>query len=270
MIRKQPPGDVDLMLPNNFEEVDADSISTLQSLHSILPQCWNFEPERRPRMRVLSQICKLSTGAESVSIGNEGAGLSGLRRGTTLQKALQGSSAACADNNEGAQAADMVDVQAGPTPENLLKRRWGGPYSPENADSGDGDGRRVQARVSASRDGSTGAEVDEEREGNTLKTQLLALVAAIDRGSQMAKGQVPHDTRSQIGRIREALGHKWESQLATVLKSVHQQEENGRMITRPIDAKKGQPSDPLGFQLQGIRGTSPALGKDPDSRMENF
>lgn len=66
----KPPGDISLLLLNNVETVDSDSVLASRFLHSALPPCWNFEPQNRPPIStLLSQISDLSSQTETENEG---------------------------------------------------------------------------------------------------------------------------------------------------------------------------------------------------------
>lgn len=83
IVKRRPPGDVTLLLPNKLEGVDSESVLAFRYLQSTLPQCWDFEPQLRPSMRTLfSQISNLSSDSgivvnwsDEVSVSGEGARL---------------------------------------------------------------------------------------------------------------------------------------------------------------------------------------------------
>ncbi|KAG8955093.1 hypothetical protein FRC04_009550 [Tulasnella sp. 424] len=61
MDRKELPGDVVLLLPNDAEVRDSESALNLRFLSSTLPQCWEFNPQNRPSIcALLSHLCDTS------------------------------------------------------------------------------------------------------------------------------------------------------------------------------------------------------------------
>lgn len=86
--RKQPPGDIALLLADNFEGTDPESTLALRFLHSVIPKCWDFEPQRRPSMStLLSQISNPSSVAMDVAGENEGGRIGGSSDGGTSVEA---------------------------------------------------------------------------------------------------------------------------------------------------------------------------------------
>lgn len=75
-------------------------------------------------------------------------------------------------------------------------------------------------------------------QGNDLRAQLLALVAAIDESTQARGGQVPHGNPTGVQGIRRALGAQWEGRLATVLRDL-QGHENVASTTNNSEASPG-------------------------------
>ncbi|KIO21815.1 hypothetical protein M407DRAFT_79926, partial [Tulasnella calospora MUT 4182] len=48
IVHEQPPGDINLLLPSSFEGADSESALALRFFHSVIPRCWDFDPQRRP------------------------------------------------------------------------------------------------------------------------------------------------------------------------------------------------------------------------------
>ncbi|KAG8915075.1 hypothetical protein FRC00_008153 [Tulasnella sp. 408] len=351
MIKKQRPGNVHLLDPDNFEEADPKSAFALRFLHSTVPRCWEYEQAHRPSMsKLFSQISNLSSwtvyaasinedsnsdgpreerttleGSENAlqqavnqdevaqsagrddlptstvsehllepeQVGlcssgdaddidepdgcrnfkaqhhpkmcnplfqmsnlsletvnaagrNEDIPSSSSRDRTSLPEASQNDSGGLQASGEGAQGASAgpVDVPDDPVLENFLMREEAGSYSSEYADDDDGDRQgKTRPEGSSGSDGRMRDEVDAERvESNTLKAQLLALVAAIDEDTQMRGGQAPHENPIGVEGIRKALGNKWESQLATVLRGIDHHKKNVGTTATPINFEEEQAS----------------------------
>ncbi|KAG8917003.1 hypothetical protein FRC01_002726 [Tulasnella sp. 417] len=62
ILQEQPPGDIELLLPEHFADADSESALALRFLHAVVPRCWDFEPRCRPLMStLLSQISNLTS-----------------------------------------------------------------------------------------------------------------------------------------------------------------------------------------------------------------
>ncbi|KAG8915074.1 Receptor-interacting serine/threonine-protein kinase 3 [Tulasnella sp. 408] len=227
IVREQPPGDIALLLPNNFERGDSESALALQFLHSIIPKCWDFEPHRRPRTRtLLSQISNPSCARVPQVGGGEGIEPSASMEGTSLPLASRNPSGVRMDSGEGAQGATGgVAAHNGPGSENLHKRKRAGSSSSARNNDVNDNARRVRTRLEGSSDGRMWSEEDEEREeANALRAQLLALADALDGGTQVGEGQI-----SRVREIKQALGNKWGSQLATVAQKYQSRQEDRKV-----------------------------------------
>lgn len=113
ILNKQPPGDVDRLLPRNFEETDPTSASALTFLHSTLPHCWDFQPRRRPSIRtLLLHISEFSSGMVAGADKSEVAISSGSKEEALIPKALQDPPRGSADRGEEFEGAGWVDVRA--------------------------------------------------------------------------------------------------------------------------------------------------------------
>ncbi|KAG9024496.1 hypothetical protein FS837_005343 [Tulasnella sp. UAMH 9824] len=250
IVREQPPGDIALLLPNNFEHADSESALALQFLHSVIPRCWDFKSQNRPKMcNLLSQMSNLSEETVNAAGRNEDVPSSGSRDETSLPEALRNASGGLTDSGEGAQGANAgsVDVPHDPAPENLLTREQTVPCSSEYGHDDDND-RQVRARPEGDL-GSDGRMRDEKErdERIALKAQLLALVAAIDEDTDMRGSQAPHENPIGVQDIRKALGNNWESQLATVLQGIDRHKKNGGTTATPRNFEEKQASqDPVG------------------------
>ncbi|KAG8897139.1 hypothetical protein FRC00_004765 [Tulasnella sp. 408] len=241
IVLKQPPGDIALLLPNSFERVDSESRLALQFLHSVIPSCWDFESQHRPKMcNLLSQMSNLSHETVNAAHQDEDVPSGGSGDGASLPEASQNASRGLADSGESAgQGVGSVDVLDDPAPENLLTREHAGPYSSEDAHD-DGDDQQLLARP----EGSSGLdgrmrdkEDDDQDQRNTLKAQLLALVAALDEDAQMRGSQVPHENPIGVQGIRQALGSNWESQLAAVLQGIDLHKKKGDTTATPKESR---------------------------------
>ncbi|KAG8901763.1 hypothetical protein FRC00_004817 [Tulasnella sp. 408] len=238
MVNKRPPGDVNLLLPNKFEDASPESALTLQFLHSTLPHCWNFEPQLRPCTRVLLfQLSNPSYGGVPPA-SNEDIESSASMEGTSFPLASPNPAGVLVDSGECAQgAAGGVAVHSGPGSENLRKRKRAG--SSSSGDTGGNDNaRRVRTRLEGNPDGTMKGEEEEEREeDNDFKAHLLALLAAIDESAQAREGQI---TTTSVRGIRQALGDKWESQLTTVLQNINRDKKGAGTSDRPKASEEGQ------------------------------
>lgn len=176
---KRPPGDINQLLPGNFEEGGPKSAFVLQYLHRTLPQCWDFEPRRRPTMStLLSHISDLSSWTVSGACREDDFNLNGSREGTTtFPEVSQNSSGRLTSHKEAAQSADWAGKSTSTTSENLLEREESG-YVRPGADVDDvndaKDDRRVRAEGEGSSDGWVGVEEDTERE------EVSVLVRAVE------------------------------------------------------------------------------------------
>ncbi|KAG9027114.1 hypothetical protein FS837_004372 [Tulasnella sp. UAMH 9824] len=250
IVREQPPGDIALLLPNNFGGADSESALALKFLHSVIPICWDFKSRNRPKMcNLLLQMSNLSDETVNAAGRNEDVPSSGSRDETSLPKASHNVSGGSTASGEGAQGAGVgeVGVPDDPAPENLLTREQAIPCSAEYAHDKDND-RQVRARPEGSL-GSNGRMQDEKERDQriTLKAQLLALAAAIDEDTEMRGSQAPHENAIGVQDIRKALGNNWESQLATVLQSIDFHKKNGGTTATPTNFEEKQASqEPLG------------------------
>lgn len=198
IFEKLLPGDVNLLLLSNFKGADSESALALRFLHSSLPQCWDFEPQRRPSMRtLLSHISHLSDGTVPATGGNEKAGPNEKK---PLPDVSQRLSVGCADNGEGDGSVNLPD---GPSSENSLKRKRAGLCTSEHAHDDD-ESRRVRARLEGSLDGRMRGGEDEERDEvgdyrsgwlGPSKQSLTALtrVFAVQRSESAALGARSHN-----------------------------------------------------------------------------
>ncbi|KAG9036571.1 hypothetical protein FS837_001642 [Tulasnella sp. UAMH 9824] len=242
--RGQPPGDIAMLLPNNFEGVDSESARALEFLHSIIPICWKKSKHRPKMCNLLSQMSNLSGETVNATGQNEEVFSNGSRERTSPPEASQNTLGGSTDSGEGAQDAGWVIDLEDPAPKNLLKRKRADPDSSGYAHS-DEDDRKVRARLEGS-SGSDGRMRDEEEEDrddcNALKAQLLALVAAIDERAQIRGSQAPHENSSRMPGIRKALGDQWDSQLATVLQDIDRHKTSGGATKKPSNSEEGRAS----------------------------
>lgn len=82
----------------------SEAALALRFLHSKLPDCWNFEPRRRPSIRdLLSQISNLSPGAVLSPSSHEDVDPNGSGEGMILLEALQTQSDERVNHDEAAQ-----------------------------------------------------------------------------------------------------------------------------------------------------------------------
>lgn len=99
--QQRPPGDAALVLPSNFEGTDSGSALALQFLHSVIPRCWDLDPQKRPTMStLLSQISNLSFETVNVAGRNEDGSLSGSHDGATSLEVSERSLRAGANDDE--------------------------------------------------------------------------------------------------------------------------------------------------------------------------
>ncbi|KAG9041839.1 hypothetical protein FS837_011688 [Tulasnella sp. UAMH 9824] len=246
MIHEQSPCDVNLLLPNNFGEADYDAALVLELLCSTLPQCWDFHPQRRPSMRsLISQISDPSSAKVTTASRINDVSSDNSKDGGVPPEAPQNSSSKPVDSPGSTQGVGSVDVSSEPESKNMSKRKRGTLRASGDPEDNEDD-RRVRARLAGGSDGGMQDEDDQEREvplqPYTLKAQLLALVAAIDEASQMKGSQVSHENPIGIQGIRKALGNKWESQLATVLRDIDHHKKSGGGTKKPSNSEEGRAS----------------------------
>lgn len=161
MIQKQQPCDVNLLLPNKFEEADYDTVLALESLYSTLPRCWDLDPQRRPSINsLMSQITNPSLGRVTTVSRTGKVSSDGSREG---ESPPQNSSRKPVDPLRGTQGAELVDVPPEPASKNVSKRKRGTLCPSEDLEDNKDD-RRVRARVEEGADGGMQDEDDEERE----------------------------------------------------------------------------------------------------------
>lgn len=107
IVQKQPPGDITLLLSNNFQGADPESALALRFLRSAIPKCWDFEPRRRPSMSILlSQMSDISSVTVDVARENECGRIGGSNGGATFAEAREIPSGG-ADQNEVERESDQ-------------------------------------------------------------------------------------------------------------------------------------------------------------------
>ncbi|KAG9023384.1 hypothetical protein FS837_005835 [Tulasnella sp. UAMH 9824] len=101
IFQQRPPGNVALVLPSNFEGTDSGSALALQFLHSVIPTCWDFDPQNRPTMStLLSQISNLSFETVNVVGANTDGSFTGSQERATFLEASKRSLGAGANDDE--------------------------------------------------------------------------------------------------------------------------------------------------------------------------
>ncbi|KIO17629.1 hypothetical protein M407DRAFT_32688 [Tulasnella calospora MUT 4182] len=109
IVQKQLPGDINLLLPSNFEGADSESAHALRFFHSVIPRCWDFKTQRRPSMSaLLSQMSNLSSETVDTASGNEGGGPGGSGDEATLAEASKDPPGGRADPEEVSQEDSQI------------------------------------------------------------------------------------------------------------------------------------------------------------------
>ncbi|KIO25407.1 hypothetical protein M407DRAFT_25311 [Tulasnella calospora MUT 4182] len=122
--------------------------------------------------------------------------------------------------------AEGVDVPADLASENLSKRERGSPSFSGDADDNDDD---PQVRATLNEGSVERGMGSMRKQRSTLRAQLLALVAAIDEGSQKRGSRAHHQNPTWI---KNALGDNWENQLTTVLRDIDRRKKNDDTTNR--------------------------------------
>ncbi|KAG9041838.1 hypothetical protein FS837_011687 [Tulasnella sp. UAMH 9824] len=188
MIRKERPGDIDLILPNNFEGAASDSAFDLWFLHSAIPQCWDFEPRSRPTMCTLhSKIHNLSSESDTAAVASDGVGPGASSAGAKLPKTSKAPSGKRAEGDNDAQGDRITGVGNAP---------HGGEVAEESAREGR---EKTETKVDTNDD-------EPSNEGG----QRYRVIGAYPQGDSMAEENMA-DKREQAA-MKDVAGDEWRNE----------------------------------------------------------